>query len=290
MSDLETIELIDLPRGRISPSGRTSFLVCAHKFERMYVNQEKQASNSRMILGTAFHMAEEYADRCHRETGKRPLLGEMQEVAGQSLGRAWSDEAEKTNLPIELLDGDSPESLAAACRDMVCEYETVVGMGLDKPSLIEHTYVLTYENAKWESKGRLDLYTTTGKIIDRKTGKKAQPGHTPYTSDQLTEYWIAMDDAGLSPSEIEIHTIARLKKGAKVTVLPTPDQKMRLGPAVRTPLQCEAYLENTARIVAAIRSGAFPKAVDPVRSCSWCGFVKTCRPDWSTAMADGKEE
>lgn len=258
MSD--TIELGELPKGRISFSAYSSYLRCPKQFEYSYVDGIKSPPKGALILGRGTHKGLEWASKEHINNAAPPPLAQVKEAAAAGI------ESEMADVPaseVQWDEGDDAGAVKDAAVSLVEAYEPI--RLENKPLSVEKRFEIEFSNTNYKMLGVTDLETTDGRVIDWKTTKKSYPANGAEISDQLTTYGIQNPEA----KSLELHVMVRTK---------TPKLQV-LKSAPRTPEQQGELLGNIARVAILIKTGIFPKVLEnaPGSPCSWCGYYEKCR-------------
>lgn len=292
----ETIELLGLPRGRITESirgqaGRCMYSVWLEQFKGV-----PSRGNTALSLGNGVHAALGWADVEQINGNPRPSIEEIQNYFGtmrdgwekmdprQPLSQfdgAMKMEIAKTEkwskLPIEWEEGDTPASLVDEGRRMILTAEEKWATTLS-PIASEWNVEITLKDKGWRVTGRLDLVNEEeGKfyLIDRKTGGKLKTIFDLVTSGQHTTYQKGWQDKGGQVHGLAIHSIQRPTKE-------NPNGRaLTLGPiAPRTPEEIAAHLEDLENYVGMIRAGYFPKCHNWTICSGFCSHLEECEPKW----------
>lgn len=289
----ETIQLRDLPKGRITESIAGQAGRCMYQIFLQHVKGYPSRGNSGMSLGNGIHAGLQWADTEQIEGRPRPAIELIQDYYGKLLPngdpkqplsmiegalRVEIAKTEKyTHLPIEWEDGDTPASLIEEGRRMIATHETEIGCHLS-PVAAEWSFELTLPEEKWKVKGRLDLVDERdGKfcLIDRKTGGKLKTIFDLLCSGQFTTYQRAWLNEGGQVHELAIHSIQRPTKenpnGRAKIIGPLPP---------RTEQEMADRLEALSQFVGMIRAGYFPKCDNWMVCSGFCSFLEECKPNW----------
>ena len=280
----EVIELIDLPRNTLNNSAVGAALLCPAKYEFSQIRKFKQRGSSALILGSAFHAGQNFANGVMVGGNDRPTVEAIQGQCREALPLELTKTQERSGLEIEWKkhkDGsvDTMERLIDDVVKMAGTYEAEAGRKLE-PVFSERAFTLRFKDVEWVFNGRMDAGTRQGAILDFKTSEVMKPEITPFIDVQLTDYNIAVefgDDElmALMPvvTELQQHVVIRPSPkypNGRVQILRAP---------ARTRETMDARLKNIATVVGMIRAGYFPK-VENWQVCSWCGFLETCNPAW----------
>ena len=277
----ETITLIDLPRGRLSPSAADTWKRCGEQYRRRYILRQKGPMDSGRLLGTVVHAAIHEATMQQFGMGKRPLPEESAKMAIERVDLELARAQSETGLPLVWKNDMTIEKIKKISHAMTLVYEEQVGVGLH-PALAEREIELRYEGVDWVFPLRIDILTKQGVLIDVKTGMKHQNQMTVVTSSQLTRYQMALESIGERVMALEIHSISwGEKKGATVK---------RFACAPRTKDQMADEWANLLQIAKGIRAEVFPKA-NNWQVCSWCEHLAGCQPrEWVEAALAAEQD
>jgi hypothetical protein len=288
----ETIELIELPRNTVNNSAVSAMLACAYKFYLTQVRKFKQRGSSALVLGSAFHVGQEFANGVMLRGEDRPSPERIADMCRGAIPVEIAKSQKRTGVEIEWKehdDGttDTAERLKDDVARMTVTYENEHGRNL-QPVFAEREFVLRFEGTEWVFNGRIDVATKSGVIIDYKTSGQKKGEITGYVDVQLTDYHIAVDNGD---DEVQSLVPAVTALEQHVVIRPSPKfpdgrvQVLRVPPRSRE--QMAARLQNIATVVAQVRAGYFPRC-DNWLLCSWCGFLETCNPEWYAANKDIK--
>lgn len=260
---------IQVPKGRLSYSASKTMHTCGFKYQRQYVWESPEASNSALILGNVVDDALTWADRAQLAGKPRPSGEQIAQYAEPLVAQKVGLAVDRVRKPVEWKDDDSPDKLRADARAMIVAYESHFA-GRIHPKMTQESFVIPFEGTDVVLSGRLDLYTVEGDVIDRKTTAKSMSEIDVTTSDQLTFYQIPIVARGLPMKRLGLHVMVRLKGGVTIQELYAPP---------RTDATRDRALAGWLATVRAIESGEFVPA-DEWMTCSWCGYLEECHPDW----------
>lgn len=244
-------------------------LGCGFKYQRQYILESPEGSNSALILGNVVDDALSWADREQIAGKPRPGADVIVKYGVPLVHQKVALEEDRTRKPIEWKDDDTEDRLRKDAEAMIRAYETYFA-GRLHPVLSQEPFCLTFDGTDVQLTGRLDLYTKEGDLIDRKTSTKSPSEVDAVTSDQLTFYQIPVEAKKLPINRVGLHAMTRLKGGIKVQELCVPP---------RTQAVKDRALAGWLKTVRAIEAGEFAPA-DDWQTCSWCGYLQECHPEW----------
>lgn len=270
MSVPEFIELHDLPRGYISPSASGMVKRCPHQWECKYVLELPARATSPMLLGVAYHEAQEYAGRHQLLRGRRPAVKNIVNyLVDDVLPLRRTKLEQETGQPIEWKKTDTWDKLRRDGTNLVMAYEAVRGKHL-RLAAVETWFEFGFEGEPWKIKGRLDARDVNNAVVDFKSTGRRFPLLAAKHSEALKAYQMGSQLDGFPATARELHVAVRMAKGADVQILPAP-------PCTEEEIQ--QYLYNEKLVVQTIRAGLFFK-VNDIRTCGWCPYLEPCHPDW----------
>lgn len=258
-----------VPKNRLSYSARKEMLTCGFKYERDYIWQSPQGSNSALILGNVVDDALSWADREQIGGKPRPGADVIVKYGVPLVHQKVALEEDRSRKPIEWKDDDTEDSLRKDTEAMIRAYEAYFA-GRLHPKLSQEPFCLSFHGTDVQLTGRLDLYTEEGDLIDRKTSTKSLGEADVVTSDQLTFYQIPVEEKKLPVVRVGLHGLIRLQGGVKIQELYTEP---------RTQAVKDRALAGWLKTVRAIEAGEFAPA-DDWMTCSWCGYLQECHPEW----------
>ena len=277
----EHIELLDLPKDHLSTTSRRMYLRCPRQFWFRYVEGQKMAPDSPLVLGVGVHgsLAHAFALQCR--TGRHPATSKITDHFAASLPQKIREMQEMAGTEMERKDGDTDAKLKDDGVRMIQLYDKEVGAKL-QPERVEAEGLVNITAGTagtFKLVVKVDLRTARGAIIDYKTTKKRKPEGEALWDSQLTAENLVERKAGRKVKQLEMHVIGRQKKGPFYQVLTS---------APRTDEQVQDLLQSFAEVATAIRAGIFPKTDNLQQTCSWCGFRKLCRPEYARWLEQNK--
>lgn len=288
----ELIELIDLPRNTVNNSSVSTMLRCPAAYSFGQIDKFKQRGSSSLILGSAFHVGQNFAGDMQLRGEGRPAVDKIQEQCREALPIELTKTQERSGLEIEWKEhangsfDDMPRLIDDVVK-MAATYENEAGRFLD-PVFVERPFTIKFQDVEWVLNGRIDMGTRSGVILDFKTGESSKPEITPFIDVQMTDYNIAVE---YGDDEIQALMPAVTELQMHVVMRPSPKHPEGRVQILRSParsVECmQERLKNIATVVGQIRAGYFPK-VENWQLCSWCGYLETCNPAWYEINQDIK--
>lgn len=277
---MNSIQMMPLPKGRITHSMKGAWLTCPEKCRRQYVLEAKQAPAIPLIKGSAVHavtgnaMAEQLLGRPRPDLSV--LRAKLPDVVKFEVERS---EAETGMKVLWEEEEETLESLQGACDRALVAYEETIGHKL-VPLESEKLFRIKRKSTvvgDYDISGKLDVYDSLQFVRDMKITGKKKDENEAMMSSQLTLYQMYIESTKRVVNGLALDVVVVTDSKAEVQTLEAPP---------RTEAEKTAMLAQTDDVVGAIRLRVFPKKLD-WGCCSWCGYREFCVPDWAKM---GKEK
>lgn len=276
MTAPETVQLGPLPGGKISPSAANAWQICGEKYRRQYILKHPQDPAAALIAGSAFHSGQQYAADEQLRGRRRPDLVKLQDYVGEATGMELIKAQNEAGRKIDWKEGETFEGLRRDAIRGFAFFEQGHGHKLE-PLEAEEYGGLEFENRAYRITLKLDVYTRALFVRDYKLTGSSPHATAAASSDQLTAYQAFKESQGQEVRGLALDHVVLNKASERLVIDEVPP---------RTPEQIAAWLEKMDMIVLAIRAGTFPKA-NNWKLCSWCGYLRTCHPDWYAIARKG---
>lgn len=229
----------------LSVSSLALFWRCPQRWQRRYIDQQREPQSAPMVVGKAVgaaitqHYAAQLGGGCLSAKDADDIcLAEFDESAA---------------APTVDFAGDAPDVLREQGREALRAYLTELAPGV-RPVSVERRVELRFDGAEWAFVGYLDVEDEAGAVIDVKVGAKHVNEARAASDPQPSAYLLARLTEARPAMRFEFHSVRRgaVRSG----------ERCRVVAAERTPVQLAALAERiaaTARQVAECeRTGDWP--------------------------------
>lgn len=241
---------------------------CPEQYRRRYIEGERLPPGIAATRGTGLHQAAAANMRqkvqSHVDQPPTDIIDQAVAAYDAAIHGGVALTAEEVSEGVENVIGENRDLVAdlalVHAKQQAPEYQ---------PVLVEREIRLELPGPR-DLLGVIDLADDQGRVVDWKTGKKAQSQTEADTSVQLTIYAAAHRAvSGSDPSEVRLDyltTGSRIKRGVVSSQ--------------RGPDDYAALAARFNAVSAAIDAGVFPPAMPGSWFCSarWCGFYENGCP------------
>ena len=266
MNDTDDIKLEgEIAGGGLSFSKIRTFMLCGMKFYYAYVEKLKWTPPAKMILGRAFHSAQEFGVKqmLERSTPPADMVNDYAVASYESELKAEPNVEYDENDPNAEVVKDDLVKMAGP----VFEHE------VSKLTPISSERAFEVDVAGVLVRGRLDIedkHDDGVAITELKTGVR--------NPELLSAFDIQQSFYQLSRPRVrllrKIFTKRHMDKARNISV--TIYEKQPDPPSLTRDIV--AFCGRVAEAIKSASIHGFVKATD-LTTCSWCGFKKTCRPE-----------
>ncbi len=244
-----------MTRAHLSVSQVKTYLLCPLKYFYRYVRRLPSPKTSAAALGSAVHAA--------LEVNFTQKVQTQLDLPLPSVADAFSD-AWVAQVPETAFTPDEqPGSLKDEGVTIVSAYHTTISPTI-QPKQVEHPFELTFENAPYTFRGRVDLVDVQDRIVDHKTTKRAPTPEQVAQDLQLTAYDLA-------------HTVLERRPAAGLrldVMVRTKTPKILQLSTTRTPRDHARFLKLLGHVAQGIQSALFYP--NPNFTCPSCPYRKQC--------------
>jgi len=234
---------------------------CGIQYYFRYVEGIKIPPKSALVLGSAFHKAQEAEYKNKIVTSEDLPIDEVLDVLSDNIERAFSEEV----LLDEEEQSKGKEVVKATIKDnstyMMKEYYEVVAKNTT-PVAVEEQFILT--DMIVPIVGYIDLITSEGIVVDTKTASRTPASDEADKSQQLTIYALGhLKYYGHFPSKLRLDYVVKPKNNkSQIVSLET----------TRSNEQIARLERRIRRVVDGINKGVFIPPDQGSWACQYCGY------------------
>ncbi len=250
-----------LPVDHLSATSLSTFLRCPERWRRRYVDREYEAPSGSMVLGSAVHAAEAWADSMQIESGERP--GDVRDVFSDE----WDERSEREEIE---WGQDKPGDVKDTGVKAIEAYDRDVAPHLE-PVGAEREFKLELADVDWGFLGYIDMEEADGAVVDRKVRGTRMSKAVADTEIAVAPYLLARRAEGNPAPVFKFHTLVKTK---------TPYAE--IVPTVRTDRQLDMFVDRLYAVAAEmawrLETDNWSMAVPGAWWCShrMCGFWDSC--------------
>lgn len=240
---------------------------CPRQFEFRYVQGLVRPATGAQFLGTIWHQTVEH--------NLRQKLVTQADLSEEEMLTTFSDQWETARQVEEInWENDRPEALKSIGLRLTRDYHRAFAHRLTPAENgVELEFAVDlgqHGRPGWEFRGRIDLITARGTIVDHKTSRKPYSQRQVDNAPQATAYWWAYRELfGRDPFGFR-YCVAVKQPG-------WPEESTQTLTTERSNRDVQHYIGLVGGVIDIIERGEFAPLGLLTEACRWCPYFQECR-------------